>query len=216
MHSLITFLLSALQFISHPLYALERIHAYPAGGAFALAFVVAIIFAESGLFFGFFFPGDSLLFAAGLLASFGFFNIIALCVLAWIAAAVGDSVGYWFGKKVGPKLFTRVDSFIFHQNHVKRAALFYEKHGAKAIVLARFVPIIRTFAPIIAGVGGMQYRRFLRFNITGGFAWVVLITGAGYTLGRTFPGIASYIEWIALAIILLSIIPIIREVIRRP
>src|SRR3989338_1983266 len=122
--------------------------------------VFAIVFAESGLFFGFFLPGDSLLFTAGILASQGHFNVVLLWLGCMLCAIFGDSVGYAFGKKVGPKIFYREDSFFFHKKHIERTRAFFEKYGKKTIVLARFVPIVRTFAPILAGVGQMEYRTF--------------------------------------------------------
>lgn len=131
----------------------------------------SIVFAESGLFFGFFLPGDSLLFSAGLLASQDILDIYLLLIILPIAAITGDNVGYWFGAKVGPAIFTREDSLFFHKKHVERTHQFYEKYGAKAIILARFVPIVRTFTPILAGVGTMEYGKFLRFNMIGGFLW---------------------------------------------
>ena len=133
----------------------------------------AIIFAESGLFFGFFLPGDSLLFTAGFLASQGYFSIVPLALLLFVAAITGDAVGYAFGRKVGPKIFTRPESFFFRPSHIEKTAAFFEKYGAKTIFLARFVPIVRTFAPIMAGVGGVKYKVFARYNIAGGFCWAV-------------------------------------------
>lgn len=173
--------------------------------------VWAIVFAESGLFFGFFLPGDSLLFSAGLFASQGAFSILALAFGALIAAIVGDSVGYAFGRKVGPALFSREDSFFFHKDHVRKASEFYARHGKKAIILARFVPIVRTFAPIVAGVGKMDYKTFLAYNVIGGAAWTVSFTLAGYFLGKAVPGIEGYIHWIVIGIILVSVIPIAVE-----
>ncbi|MEK7188600.1 MAG: DedA family protein, partial [Patescibacteria group bacterium] len=132
-----------------------------------------IVFAESGLFFGFFLPGDSLIVTAGLLASQGFFNIYYLLIILPIAAVSGDSIGYWFGKKVGPAIFNKEKSFFFDKNHIERANNFYKKHGGKTIIIARFIPIIRTFAPIVAGVAEMDYTKFLKFNIFGGLFWTV-------------------------------------------
>jgi membrane-associated protein len=171
----------------------------------------AIIFAESGLFFGFFLPGDSLLFTAGLLASQGLFNYYVLAIIFAAAAITGDSVGYWFGKKIGPKIFNREDSFFFHKAHIERTHNFYEKYGNKTIVLARFVPIVRTFAPILAGVGEMNYKTFLKFNVIGGLIWGVGISFLGYYLGSKIPGIEDYLTPIIIAIIITSFIPIIFE-----
>lgn len=169
--------------------------------------VVAIIFAESGLFFGFFFPGDSLLFSAGLFASMGILPIYLLLPLTFVAAVLGDQVGYWTGKKFGPAIFNRPDSIIFKQAYVKMAQEFYAKHGAKAIVLARFVPIVRTFAPIVAGVAQMSYSTFLRWNIIGGFLWTFGFIILGFVLGNIIPGIEKYVTYIALFIIFISILP---------
>lgn len=168
----------------------------------------AIVFAESGLFFGFFFPGDSLLFTAGLLASQGIFDITILTIIVTLGAILGDSVGYWFGAKVGPMIFNREDSFFFHKRHVERTRLFYLKHGSRAIVLARFVPIVRTFAPILAGVGTMPYKEFLKYNVAGGILWGTGVTLLGYFLGNAIPGIERYLFPIIIAIILTSFIPV--------
>jgi membrane-associated protein len=169
--------------------------------------VVAIIFAESGLFFGFFFPGDSLLFTAGFLASQGLLNIWLLTGGVILAAILGDSVGYWFGAKVGPKIFSREDSFFFHRKHIERTQKFYDQHGKKTVILARFVPIVRTFAPILAGVGKMEYKTFLKFNIVGGVLWGAGLTWAGFILGSIIPGVDRYLLPIVLVIIVVSLIP---------
>jgi membrane-associated protein len=174
----------------------------------------AIIFAESGLFFGFFLPGDTLLFTAGLLASQGFFNIYILLALFALSAIIGDSVGYWFGKKVGPKIFNKEDSFFFQKKHIERTHNFYERYGTKTIVLARFVPIVRTFAPILAGVGEMKYKTFLKYNIIGALLWGVGITFIGYFLGSRVPNIENYLFYIIVAILVLSFLPIIFEFVK--
>jgi len=166
-----------------------------------------IIFAESGLLIGIFLPGDSLLFTAGFLASQGFFNIYLLCIMLFFAAVSGDSVGYAFGHKVGRKLFRKEDSIFFHKKHLIRAENFYEKYGAKTITIARFLPIVRTFAPIVAGVGNMQYSKFLSFNILGAFLWAILIPLSGYFLGNLIPGVDKYLLPIILIIIIASIAP---------
>ncbi|MDO8183752.1 MAG: VTT domain-containing protein [bacterium] len=168
-----------------------------------------IIFAESGLFFGFFFPGDSLLFTAGFLASQHYINIWWLVVGAMVAAVLGDNVGYWFGAKVGPKIFTREDSLFFHKDHLRRAAEFFQQHGKKAIILARFVPIVRTFTPILAGVGKMEYKTFFSYNLIGGVLWGGGVTLAGYVLGRTIPGVDRYLWPIILLIVTTSFLPIV-------
>lgn len=169
--------------------------------------VVAIVFAESGLFFGFFFPGDSLLFTAGFLASQGLLNIWLLTIGVILAAILGDNVGYWFGAKVGPKIFSREDSLFFHKKHVERTQKFYDQHGKKTIILARFVPIVRTFAPILAGVGKMEYKTFLKFNVMGGILWGGGVTWAGFILGSIIPGVDRYLLPIVLVIIVVSFIP---------
>lgn len=169
--------------------------------------VIAIVFAESGLFFGFFLPGDSLLFTAGLVASQGYINFWLLILLAPIAAIAGDSVGYAFGRKIGPKLFSKEDSLFFKKAYVDKTKAFYEKHGKKTIILARFVPIVRTFAPILAGVGDMEYKVFLSYNIFGGLFWTLGMLLLGFGLGKTVPNIDRYILPIVLFIIILSLVP---------
>lgn len=169
--------------------------------------IFAIVFAESGLFLGFFLPGDSLLFTAGFLASQGFLDIWILCIGVFIAAVLGDSVGYMFGKRVGPRIFQQEDSLFFNKENLHRAARFYERHGGKAIILARFMPVIRTFAPIMAGVGAMQYSKFLFFNIVGGIVWGIGISLAGYYLGSVIPDVDRYLIPIILGIIMVSILP---------
>lgn len=173
--------------------------------------IVLVIFAESGLFFGFFLPGDSLLFTAGLFASQGHFDIIVLILACALAAIFGDSVGYAFGRRVGPALFSREESFFFHKKHAERAKNFYEKYGKKTIILARFVPIVRTFAPIVAGIGMMHYRTFLSFNVIGGFGWTLLLTLSGYLLGLAFPQTERYLNIIIILIIVISVLPIVFE-----
>lgn len=171
----------------------------------------AAVFAETGLFFMFFLPGSSMLFTAGLLASHGLFNVWLLLPLITLAAILGDNVGYWFGTKIGPALFKREDSRFFRKSHVEKTRLFYERHGVLAIVLARFVPIVRTFAPILGGIAGMRYRVFLAYNIIGGVLWGSGVTFAGYFLGETFPQVDRYITPIIAAIIIASFIPLITE-----
>ena len=178
--------------------------------------IFLIIFAESGLLIGFFLPGDSLLFTAGFLASQGFLRISILMIGSFIAAVIGDSVGYSFGLRVGPKIFKREDSLIFHKDHLTRAQNFYAKHGGKAIILARFMPVVRTFAPILAGVGKMRYGTFLAYNIVGGFLWSIGLSGLGYWLGSTIPNVDKYLLPIIILIILLSIAPSIYHVLKDP
>ena len=176
--------------------------------------IFGIVFAESGLFIGFFLPGDSLLFTAGFLASQGFLNIYLLLAVSFIGAVLGDSFGYAFGRKVGPKIFNKEDSLLFNKDHLRRANEFYEKHGGKAIILARFMPIIRTFAPILAGVGRMSYSKFLSYNIIGGLLWGVGVTLAGFYLGRAIPDVDRYLIPIVLGIIILSVLPTIIHILK--
>ncbi len=176
--------------------------------------LVAIVFAETGLLIGFFLPGDSLLVAAGLVAATGVLNIWWLNVALIAAAVIGDGVGYAIGARLGPRLFTREKSLLFNPRHVERTRAFYERHGAKTIVIARFVPIIRTFAPVVAGVGQMRYRRFVVYNVVGGVAWVTSMTWAGYLLGQLVPDLGSRIHLVVIGIIVLSLVPIVVEVVR--
>jgi membrane-associated protein len=171
--------------------------------------LIAIIFAESGLLIGFFLPGDSLLFTAGLFASQGKLNLAVVLVGCFLAAVIGDQVGYAFGKRVGPTIFQRPNSRFFKQEHVERANGFFEEHGPKTILMARFVPVVRTFAPILAGVGTMRYRTFLLYNIAGGFLWAVGVTMLGYALGNEIgaDNIDKYLLPIIGVIIILSLIP---------
>lgn len=169
--------------------------------------LTGIVFAETGLLVGFFLPGDSLLVTAGLLASQGFLDVYLLGIILSVAAVVGDSVGYAVGKAAGPRLFTREDSIFFNRKHLYRAHAFYEKHGGKTIVLARFMPIIRTFAPVVAGVAEMRYRAFVMFNVLGGLAWVWSMLFIGYFLGRYIPGVDRHIELVIALVIFLSILP---------
>lgn len=171
--------------------------------------IFAIVFAESGLLFGFFLPGDSLLFTAGFLASIGVFDIKLLALGCFIGAIAGDSIGYAFGHKVGKKLFRREDSLFFHKANLQKAEAFYEKHGKKTIVLARFIPIIRTFAPIVAGIGSMKYPTFALYNVIGGALWAMGLTVGGYFLGSSIPGIDRYILPIVTLIVFLSILPVL-------
>ena len=167
----------------------------------------AIVFAESGLFFGFFLPGDSLLLTAGLLASRQRLNIFVLIPLLFVAAVLGDTVGYWFGAKAGPPLFNRPSSLLFRRENLLKAKAFYDKHGGKTITLARFMPFIRTFAPIVAGAVRMEYRRFLFFNLAGGLAWAVGVTVLGYYLGTAFGTIEGIDRYFTLLVLAFFFIP---------
>lgn len=169
--------------------------------------VFTIVFLESGLLIGFFFPGDSLLFTAGFLASQGFFDIKILIAGCFIFAVLGDSIGYYIGKKLGPKIFTKDNSILFHKKHLERANNFYDKHGGKTIILARFIPVIRAFAPVVAGAGKMNYKRFVAFNLVGGVLWAIGVTLAGYYLGSLIPNVDKYLLPIVGLIIFASILP---------
>ena len=171
-----------------------------------LTAMTAIVFAETGLMVGFFLPGDSLLVTAGVFASAGHLPIAWLNVVLVAAAILGDTVGYWIGRRAGPALFRRPRSLLFNPDHLRRAHDFYEKHGGKTIILARFMPIVRTFAPVVAGMGRMDYRRFLSFNVVGGLLWVVSMTLTGYYLGK-IPGVREHIEIVIVVVIFLSILP---------
>ncbi len=178
--------------------------------AFGLIGILAVVFAESGLLIGFFLPGDSLLFTAGLLVADGRYvhqPLWLLCLLVAVAAIAGDQVGYLFGRRVGPSLFRRPDSRLFRQEYVERANAFFARYGARSIVLARFVPVVRTFTPIIAGVSRMHYRTFLIFNILGGVLWGVGVTVLGYFLGQ-IAFVRANIEFILVGIVVVSVLPI--------
>ncbi len=178
--------------------------------AFGTLGLFAIVFAESGLLIGFFLPGDSLLFTAGLLASQGKLNLPVILVGCFVAAVAGDQAGYLFGRRVGPALFKRPDSRFFKHENVEKAQAYFDKHGVKTIVLARFVPIVRTFAPIVAGVGDMRYRTFLAYNVVGGLLWGVGVTTLGFALGEAVD-IDRYLLPIIGLIVAASVLPVLLE-----
>jgi membrane-associated protein len=182
--------------------------------AFGTLGIFAVVFAESGLLIGFFLPGDSLLFTAGLLASKGTLNLPVLMVGCSIAAIAGDQVGYLIGRRAGPALFKRPDSRLFQKKNVERAHAYFEKNGPKTVILARFLPVIRTFTPVVAGVGEMDYRRFVTFNVVGGILWGSGVTVAGYTLGSTIPDIDRWLLPIILVIGAVSFVPVILELVK--
>lgn len=186
--------------------------------ALGIAAVIAVIYAESGLLIGFFLPGDSLLFTAGFLVHQGVFdiNVHLFVLLLWIAAVLGDSTGYAFGHKVGRKLFERENSRLFKKKYLIEAEAFFEKHGPLAIVLARFVPIVRTFTPIIAGVSKMHYRTFVAYNVIGGLMWTAGFTYLGYYLGKILTDMGVNIEIIAIVIVLLSVAPMVAHALKEP
>jgi membrane-associated protein len=207
------------RFAVHSLIALFLLHPEEIIKKGGLWLVAAIIFAESGLLIGFFLPGDSLLFITGFLATKpkGWPSIdqpLPLIMLVlFIAAVAGDQVGYLFGKRVGPSLFTRPKSRLFNPAHVERASAFLEHYGSKTIVLARFVPVVRTFAPIVAGIGKMKYRTFVMFNLVGGAVWAMGVTALGYFLGKiTF--VREHVEVAILAVVLISLAPVLFEFIK--
>jgi membrane-associated protein len=187
-------------------------------GTVVYVIIFGIIFAESGLLIGFFLPGDSLLFAAGFLSSakipessLTYLNIWILIAIVFVGAVAGDSVGFTFGFRVGRKLFQRKNSRFFNKENLIKAQNFYERHGTKTIVLARFIPVIRTFAPIVAGIGKMNYRTFIVFNVTGGALWAAAVPLAGYYLGKVIPDIEKYLLPIIIAIVIVSAIPVMRN-----
>ena len=175
------------------------------GGLFVL---VAIIFAETGLLVGFFLPGDSLLVTAGLFAATGQLSLGWLLPALTVAAIAGNAVGYWIGQKAGPRLFSRPDSRLFKRENLLKTQRFYEKHGAKTMVLSRFVPIIRTFAPVVAGMAGMPFGRFMAYNLWGGIGWVCSMCLLGYFLGNTIPGIDRHIDIVIVVVVALSLLPV--------
>jgi membrane-associated protein len=176
------------------------------GGLLAL---IIIVFTETGLLLGFFLPGDSLLVTAGIFAARGDLDLVTLNASLSLAAIAGDTVGYGIGARTGPKIFTREDSLLFNRKHLLTAKEFYDRHGAFTIVIARFMPIIRTFAPVVAGVGAMKYRKFVAYNIFGGIFWVMTTTLAGYFLGTMVPNIQERIHVVIVIVIVLSLLPAI-------
>jgi membrane-associated protein len=173
-----------------------------------------IIFAESGLLIGLLFPGDSLLFVAGIFAGEGYFSVVLLLIIAIAAAILGDSFGYWFGWKFGPKVFKKEESFLFKKSYVTKTEAFYAKHGKKTVAIARFVPIVRTFAPIMAGVGGMPYASFVMWNIVGGIAWASVFVLGGYFLNALFPDSEKFLTYATFGIIVVSLAPAGYQVVR--
>jgi membrane-associated protein len=186
----------------HRIYDVEFL--VRAGG---LTVLIIIVFVETGLLVGFFLPGDSLLVTAGIFAARGDLDLFTLNTTLSLAAIAGDSVGYGIGARTGPKIFTREDSLLFHRKHLISAKEFYDRYGGFTIVVARFMPIIRTFAPVVAGVGAMQYRKFLAYNVFGGIFWVLATTLAGFYLGKTIPNIQERIHEVIAIVIFLSLLP---------
>jgi membrane-associated protein len=174
------------------------------GGLLAL---IIIVFAETGLLVGFFLPGDSLLVTAGIFAASGDLDLLTLNTTLSLAAIAGDSVGYGIGARTGPRIFSREDSFFFNRKHLISAKEFYDRHGGFTIFIARFMPVIRTFAPVVAGVGAMKYRKFIAYNVFGGIFWVLSMTLAGYYLGKMIPDIQKRIHVVIVVVIVLSLLP---------
>jgi len=201
--------MEVLQDLLHSIYDVESIIKW--GG---LAMICGIIFAETGLMVGFFLPGDSLLVTAGVFAKAGHIDLYMMLIAVSLCAIVGDQLGYYIGQKTGPALFNREDSLLFKRSHVLRAQQFYEKYGSKTIVIARFVPIVRTFAPVVAGVGQMRYRRFVTYNVAGGILWVFSMVLLGYFLASAVPNIDKNIHKVIVVVVFLSILPAIIEFIR--
>jgi len=202
-------MIESLRSVLHTLYDVQGLIEW--GG---MAMLVGIVFAETGLMVGFFLPGDSLLVTAGVFAAAGHLDIVALLGLITVAAIAGDQLGYWIGYRTGPIIFSRPDSLLFKRQHLLRAKHFYEKHGGKTIILARFMPIVRTFAPVVAGVGEMEYRRFVTFNVAGGALWVWSMCLLGYSLGHAIPDVDRHIHVVIAVVVFLSILPGIIEYVR--
>lgn len=186
------------------------------GGIFVYLGLILIVFAETGLAVGFFLPGDSLLVVAGLFAATGKLNLAALLFTLFIAAVVGDGVGYYTGARLGPRIFKKEKSLLFRPSHLQKANAFYEKYGGKTIIIARFVPIVRTFAPIVAGAAKMPYRNFAVYNVAGGFLWVFSMILTGYFLGNLLKSkfgidLDEHIEWVVIIVVALSLLPPIIE-----
>lgn len=203
-----------LEQITLLLQSLYDIPAIVAWGGYTALF--AIIFSETGLMVGFFLPGDSLLVTAGLLAAAGRLDILTLNIILIPAAIIGDSLGYYIGSRLGPRLYARNDSLLFKRKHLERAKAFYEKHGGKTIVLARFVPVVRTFAPAVAGAAAMPYRTFLGYNVMGGMLWVAGLLNISYFAGRVVPDLDKFLLPIIAIVIIVSFIPAIIELRTHP
>jgi len=182
-------------------------------GWLGYALLAGVVFAETGLLVGLFLPGDSLLFTVGVVCGAGDLDIVKICALLVVVSILGDQSGYLLGYRTGPKIFSRPDSRFFKQEYVRRTQAFYEKHGGKTLIYAKFVPIVRTFAPFMAGVGKMRYARFLSFNVFGGLGWVLSATLAGYYLGG-IPAVRHNFEKVVIGIVLVSVLPVAIQVLR--
>lgn len=181
--------------------------------AVGLIGIFVIIFLESGLFFGFFLPGDSLLFTAGILAAAGILPVWSLLLGCMIVAVLGNNVGYFTGKKFGIKLFTKEDNVFFKKKYLIMSEKYYEKYGAKTIFFARFIPFVRTFAPIVAGIGSMNYKKFMIYNVLGAIVWPIVMFSIGYFIGSRIPNIETYLPYIILFVILISVLPVFAKLI---
>lgn len=202
-------MLESIRQLLHHIYDVEGL--IRAGGPLL---VCIIVFVETGLFVGFFLPGDSLLVTAGVFAAAGTIELRWLLLPVMLCAIVGDQVGYWIGRGAGASLYKRKESFFFRRSHLQRAHDFYEKYGGKTIILARFVPIVRTFCPPVAGAAGMSYSRYLAYDIFGGILWVGGMIGGGYMLGRSIPNVGQKIHYVIAAVVLLSLLPAVISILR--
>jgi membrane-associated protein len=202
-------MIASLKFLLHELYNVQGLIEW--GGTLL---VCAIVFAETGLFAGFFLPGDSLLVTAGVLAGAGRLPVLKLAALVTLCAVAGDQLGYWIGRRAGQALYSRRDSLLFRRKHLERAHQFYEANGGKTIILARFVPIVRTFCPPVAGAARMNYRHYLTYDIVGGIVWVGSMIFGGYFLGSVIPNVSQKIHWVIAAVVFLSLLPAIIGVLR--
>lgn len=209
MTAIIEALLDFLRILTTPERLIQLISTVLSGW-YGYAMLCGVVFAETGLLTGFFLPGDSLLFTVGVVAGAGHLNISAVIAALMISAIVGDSCGYWLGRRTGPKIFNRPKSRFFNPKHVESTRAFYEKHGGKTIIYAKFVPIVRTFAPFIAGVGQMPYARFVPFSVCGCAGWTFSITILGYLLGNV-PLVRAHFEKVIFLIIFVSVLPVLHE-----
>lgn len=195
---------------------LDFSHLISGAGTLGILIVALIIFSESAFLVGFFLPGDTLLFSAGLLASQGVFPIEPLILACILGAVIGDNVGYEIGHRTGPMIFKKEDGILFHKDNIIRAQKFYEKHGGKTVTIARFVPFIRTFAPLVAGIGKMDRKKFMVYNVVGGIVWCVSITLVGYWLGSRIPKLGEYIDLVLVGVIALSVVLSIGHILANP
>jgi membrane-associated protein len=212
MTSILDLLQAAFEFV-RTLYNAERLIQFLSSvmvSWLGYAFMAAVIFSETGLLLGFFLPGDSFLFTVGVVAGAGGHNILIIQALLLAAAILGNATGYSLGRRTGPRIFSRPDSRLFKREHLTKTQAFYDKHGGKTIIYAQFVPIIRTFAPFVAGVAGMNYMRFAAFNVIGAIAWIISMTTLGYTLGN-IPIVRQHFEKVVIAIVAISFLPIAIE-----